>query len=680
MFFARYSFLKYSVLIFLFVAGYTFCLYAQQTKVDSLLVIAQENKGDVSSFRAFKELGGLSEKNDARQATRYYHHAIEFPFRTVYAKEFVQVCNSLGELYHNTGQYDSSLLLYRQGMSLAQKFNLSNEIVNAYKGISLNYIRQSQIDSARLYLNLALPISIQLQDFSMQADIYNNLGNVSLEESKYPEALTQFIKAANIYEKAHDADGLGKALVNIGNIENILDHYEKALDYTKRALRISEENNSYANIAYCHRLLARIYRKQKNYDQALNEYQQAITFYHKRSDRRNESETYQGIGNIYYDLKQYKEALRMHEKSLEIAHSISSPSQMAYSYSGIGFSWRELKNFNKAVAYFDSSILKAREVKNRYLVMDAYEVKSAIYAEQKNYSEALKFHQLFSGLRDSLTQDENRQATEELEARYQNEKKQDQIELLQKDRQLKNISLRQGRTVQTAMVIAFLLIIVIGVLIFNRNKMINQAKRQMEIERVRNQIARDLHDDMGSTLSSINIISQLAIKENPSSPFARYLQRIGEQSSKMMESMADMVWSINPDNDTLQKTVARMKEFSAEILEPKNVNYQFEVEESLNGATLDVAKRKNLFLVFKEAVNNAAKYSEGTSVQIHISRSGNELHLSVQDNGKGFDPAKAQNGNGLRNMKTRASEINASLSMETVPGAGTTLRMNVPLT
>jgi signal transduction histidine kinase len=141
-----------------------------------------------------------------------------------------------------------------------------------------------------------------------------------------------------------------------------------------------------------------------------------------------------------------------------------------------------------------------------------------------------------------------------------------------------------------------------------------------------------------------------------------------------------MVWSINPDNDTFQKTLARMKEFSAEILEPKNIDYRFEVDEKLNELALDVAKRKNLFLVFKEAINNAAKYSEGSFVHITISQTVSELLLKIKDNGKGFDATSPCSGNGLRNMRGRANEINAQINIDSSIGVGTSLVLNLPLT
>lgn len=676
----RYSFIG-SVFFACSWIGVSSDLRGQTHVEDSLLQIARANNNETAAFRAFKKLGELNEKTATSKAVSYYLRALAFPFHMEYSKEFVQTYTSLGELYHLLGKYDSSRLMHRQALGIAQKFNYENEIAETYQGIALNLMRQSQPDSAREYLQQGLAIWVRLGKPLKQASIYINLGNVYLEESNYTDALNQFIKAEKIYEgSAEDKAGLSKALSNIGNIEFILGNFDKALDYTRRAMQLSDQTGNDLNVAYCHRLIGRIHRKKGVYEDALSEYRKAAAIYISRGDQRNESETRQSIGNIYYDLHQFKNALAEYEKSLVIAHAISNSSLMAYSFSGIGFAWYELKKFPQALTYFDSSIMKAKAIKNRYLVMDAYQIISNIHEEQNHYKEALKFHQLYADLKDSLVQEENRQGTEEMEAKYQNAKNQDQIELLQKDQQLKNISLQQNLTIQTAMVVAFVLLIVIGLLVFNRFRLIHQANRHMEIERMRNEIARDLHDDMGSTLSSIHIISQLALKENHSDPSLNYFHRIAENSAKMMESMSDMVWSINPDNDSLQKMLAKMKEFSAEILEPKNMGYRFQGDETLNGMVLDVAKRKNIFLIFKESINNAAKYSECTFVDIHFAQTPRDLLLTIHDNGRGFDPVKAHNGNGLKNMRDRAREINANFDLVTLQGQGTTLKLKLPLT
>jgi signal transduction histidine kinase/ligand-binding sensor domain-containing protein len=196
-------------------------------------------------------------------------------------------------------------------------------------------------------------------------------------------------------------------------------------------------------------------------------------------------------------------------------------------------------------------------------------------------------------------------------------------------------------------------------------------------ETIRSKVARDLHDDIGSTLSSINIMSQIALQENENA--GTHLKKIASHSARMMESMSDIVWSINPKNDSLEQVAVKMKEFAAEILEPKNIDYAFNIENNTLTLNLDVEKRKNIFLIFKEAVNNAAKYSEGDKLTVSLMVRNGTLHLSVEDNGKGFE-AIVPRGNGLKNMEDRAHSMNGKMVQRSKPGAGTFIELEVPLT
>jgi len=147
-----------------------------------------------------------------------------------------------------------------------------------------------------------------------------------------------------------------------------------------------------------------------------------------------------------------------------------------------------------------------------------------------------------------------------------------------------------------------------------------------------------------------------------------------------MENMSDIVWSINPKNDSLEQVVMKMKEFAAEILEPKNIDYSFEIADSIMALTLDVEKRKNIFLIFKEAINNAAKYSEGNKLTVSLSVQQQKLSLSVRDNGKGFNPAVGTTGNGLKNMEDRAVAMHGKMTRISKPGKGTDIQLEIPLT
>ncbi len=619
-------------------------------------------------------------RDTPRAATRYYLRLLSFPLRSGYTEKFTQCYRLLGELYQTFGTYDSALLMHSYALSLSKKFNFKKEEALANIGIGLDLLRLSKKDSAKFFFNQGIAIALPTNDLLTQAAVYNGVGTMLLEENDYQEAMSNYIKAANLYELAHDEPDFGWALRNIGNVQNIIGQAEKAITYTKRALALSGRYHDHYNIAYCHQLLGRIYRKQKKPDQALKEYKLAMSIYSELGNWFKMSETIHSIGNVYFDREKYNEALENYIKSLSLAKKKNSGLMVAYSFAAMAETYYRLKKYEGAVAYTDSAAWEARLIKNPYLELDAYGLKSEVFKTQKKFELALRYHEKFSALTDSITTHENRAATTELEAKYENEKKQAEIELLHKDQLLKDASLQQSRLTELILFISIILLIAVGYLIFTRSKMINQAKRQMEIEKIRNQIARDLHDDMGSTLSSINIFSQLGAKEESNPTLAKYFQRIGEHSSRMMENMADMVWSINPANDSFQKTVTKMKEFSSEILEPKNIGYRFTIDEQLHSVSLYSAKRKNLFLIFKEAINNAAKYSEGDFIEVVFQKKENELIMSVRDNGNGFDLTKNSAGNGLGNMKERAAAIGGSFHINSSQGSGVSIQVNVAIT
>lgn len=204
-----------------------------------------------------------------------------------------------------------------------------------------------------------------------------------------------------------------------------------------------------------------------------------------------------------------------------------------------------------------------------------------------------------------------------------------------------------------------------------------RSQQKGRIEAIRNRIAKDLHDDMGSTLSSIRIFSdvlQLQLREaNPEA--IPVLQRISQSAAGLLESMQDIIWTIRSNQDTLDDVVIRMREFGLKMAEARDIAFRMEVTESFQPLRLDMAQRRNLYLIFKESINNAIKYAQCTVITVDLRFVHGNLQLTIQDNGTGFDPATVREGNGLQNLRQRALDINGTLSVESVPGQGTTIRL-----
>lgn len=208
-----------------------------------------------------------------------------------------------------------------------------------------------------------------------------------------------------------------------------------------------------------------------------------------------------------------------------------------------------------------------------------------------------------------------------------------------------------------------------------------RVQRLLAVEKLRTRVARDLHDDMGSTLSTINILSAMAKSKMNTDAVktTEYLAKITDNSQRMMDAMDDIVWSIKPSNDSMQKIVARMREFATNVLEPKDIVLEFIIDDMVYDIKLNMEARRDFFLVFKEAVNNAAKYSKAEKLTLSITIHNKVLTLMVKDNGIGFDVAKADNGNGLGNMQKRADGMNGKVAIISKAGVGTEVVVKVPL-
>jgi signal transduction histidine kinase len=141
--------------------------------------------------------------------------------------------------------------------------------------------------------------------------------------------------------------------------------------------------------------------------------------------------------------------------------------------------------------------------------------------------------------------------------------------------------------------------------------------------------------------------------------------------------MADIVWTIKPENDQFEKIIMRMRSFAYELLGAKKIDFEFIADDDVAKINLPMEVRKNLYLIFKEATNNMVKYAQADKAKFAIKGEKNNLTMVIRDNGKGFDLGKATEGNGLKNMKKRADEIGAKLVIDSFPGNGTTIQLSV---
>lgn len=198
----------------------------------------------------------------------------------------------------------------------------------------------------------------------------------------------------------------------------------------------------------------------------------------------------------------------------------------------------------------------------------------------------------------------------------------------------------------------------------------------LAIELLRNKISTDLHDDIGSTLSSISILSEVGKHENEARS-KKILSEINERSLLLMEKMDDIVWSISSQNDTLGNLLARIQIFASTVFEAKDIEYEFNISEKIKIKKLDMQQRQHIYLILKEGINNLIKYSGCTMACVKAAYFAGMLTIEVADNGTGFDIKNILPGNGLYNMQKRAKTIGGKLEINSVPKQGTVLVLTV---
>jgi signal transduction histidine kinase len=209
-----------------------------------------------------------------------------------------------------------------------------------------------------------------------------------------------------------------------------------------------------------------------------------------------------------------------------------------------------------------------------------------------------------------------------------------------------------------------------------------EAMKQLhEKEEVRSRIARDLHDDLGSTLSSIRILSEFAHNETISHPekVPSLLDRITNSTQKLQENLQDIVWTTQTKDNTFEELIARMRLFGGEILEAKNINYHFSIDSTISQVQLSPNIQYDIFMIFKESIHNIVKYANAKNVEVDFGLKNNLLTLHIKDDGVGFDCTHERNGNGLKNMPRRAENINGKITINSTIGQGTNVVFTMPV-
>jgi len=547
-----------------------------------------------------------------------------------------------GWAYMHLGNFDSAFTNLRRAAAIFSAAHDTTELMFVYLNLAHAYSSNSQFSKSISYVLQADTLADLCGNLKAKAGIKNQMAILFRTQQQYPKAIRYFKEAIGNYHLINDTINYLNAIGSLSILYNTISLPDSSLAELDNCLPILKVLQGYDyEKAMTHERLGDTWLGLHRYDRSLDDYRQAFDIFRHSGHKADQAFEAMNLGRVLTELGRRKEAEYYLLQSYQINDSLRLTN---YSY-------------------------------------DAAAELAELYSAGKDWQNAYQWLATTRRLQDTLSQHEQNEKTVEMQTRYEAEKKDKEIALLKKNQELRAADLQKERAIKASAFILSGLVIVIGLLFLNRYRLIQKNRRLEEIEKLRNTIARDLHDDIGSALSSIHINSNMALSHPDEQLVVKgQLEKIQKNAGRMMESMGDIVWAMNPANDSMDHLQTKMKEFLAEILEPLNISYHLAGMETLKKVKFDIGKRKEIYLIFKEAVNNAAKYSGCTEVTVSLLEDKREARLQVTDNGQGFALPDIRQGNGLRNMQQRAALIGGSLDMITAPGEGTTITLHMPVT
>lgn len=601
-------------------------------------------------------------------------------------------------------QHGQAEKLFHKALAIHFEKHISTYTGLVYNDLGYMFGVLGEFEKQASWLLKAISVYEQVQDLPGLATAYNNMATVHHNLGKREEAITYTKEAIAMREKVGDITGLATSYSNLSLLHRPVS-IDSAIKYQEIATKYAEKTGIRAKLVPGYDNMSVLMNMQQRKEEALQYIRKSIQICRELDDKLGLAHKARWAALLCGDLKDTLTGNAYLRESYALAQQLNNKTLWRDYYGSHSSYYKTLGDYKNAYEslrkyhlYKDSMVNEATqtniaELQTKYETEKKDRAIAALNAEQKiRQLELEKQKAIIAGNQEEAKRKQNeinflvqaqqlqdlkiKQQQEELEKQLLlSQSKEQQLQLAEKEKNLQASRLRAQTQLRNTWIIGTLLLLALVAVLFNRYQLQKKLEQQKQLEKIRADIARDLHDDIGSTLTSISILSKVS-QNNLTRDIQKssvILKNINEQSQQIQQAMSDIVWAIRPDNDKLENMVIRMREYVSHTLESKNIDIVFDVDKDILQQTLPMEQRRDFFLFFKEAVNNAAKYAHATCVTIRLSRGSNGLQLTVSDNGKGFDTTRATSSSGLKGMRERATALGANLQINSQPQHGTTV-------
>lgn len=580
-------------------------------------------------------------------------------------------------------------------------------------------------DSVLFYSQRAYDLASKSDDKRLKADAAKMMGVASHVNSKFDEAIPYYNESLNLFQKLNDTLETGKAYLNLATTYNARFDYQQTLKFALLSLDKFKQANNPNGEGRAYNLLAIIYNNQRKYREALNyfkEYAELVTavkdsveiataynnigatyhafkmpdsaiyflnasmrLHHKIGLSIRTGSAYQNLGDIYLEQNQLEKALNNYQLANSIHKENKDVKLQAQTFLKIGEIGLRKKNYSLSETNLTNAIDLATEVKDAEVLSAAYSSLAESEAAQGKFSSAYAHLKSSFAFRDSLNEAQNNAMVQELQAKYETERREQKIRDLNQKADIQKLEIAQRNLL---LVIAIVLICTLVIIAYFINRQRKQKERrllleqELETERLKieaerklnaekSRISKELHDNIGSYLTFIHsIVDNDEIRASASEG---KIDQLKDLTGETIRELRKTVWLINRNDVSLDEFGVKLREF---FKTASQVSLQLSGNLSLK---LQAHQVTELFRIIQEAVNNAVKHSTASHIDVRLSsENSDKLIIIIKDNGEGFDLQTKSIGFGLNNMKTRAGALNAEIKLSS-GSDGTLIELILPI-
>lgn len=627
----------------------SFSLAAQNREVDSVLQVIASTPNDSTKGEALADLAWILKYSDPTKAIEYGKQSVEIAERKNFPAVKAHALNSIGVTYWAKGSYDTAQIYLTQVGEIYKGLKNKKGEAMTYSNLGLIFQNQGNYQKALEYGLQGIGLLEELGNRTAIASAFLNVGNVYFLREEYPQAKIYYFKSLAIKrELAKDVlnQNIQKTLGNIANVYQKLGNPDSAFYYFKAAIPYAKQANDLKNLCLSYSEIGLTFSNQKQYDSALYYYNQSLAIYRegKFVNEFDRATLLQSIAQTYLAMGKVSIALRYGQESLSIAQKMNNPNKLK----------------------------------------EAYELMALLHERNGNNTLALDALKKFMVYKDSLIDSEKNKQIAEIQTKYETEKKDNQILLLNRENEIKQATITKNYWLIGSLILA----IGLGGLAFmvwrsyqrQKHKAVQQEQkmrlREAQIkaeiesqEKERKRFASDMHDGIGQLVSALHLSIQSIRSNKELSGAVALVDNSEKLLGEIQQEIRNVAFNLMPVILSKEGLVPALRELLRRVENSSRIRTNL----SAHGLPerLDDVTEISVYRIVQELVSNISKHGRATELTISLTGYPEEIVMLVEDDGEGFELSRFQNAthsNGWRTIQTRVNLIHGSIDFDTLPG------------